>query len=110
MGNRCRRDDRARRLPLPWKEKTAVQERTQFIAAYQRAEDSVSELARRFGVSRKTAYKWIGRYVSGLDLEDRSRRPRSNPRAIAAWLVDELVAARKEHPRWGAKKLRVVLA
>ena len=95
---------------LPWKEKTVVQERKQFIAAYQRGEDSVSELARRFGVSRKTAYKWIKRYVDGLDLEDRSRRPRSNPRAVAAWLVAALVEARKEHPRWGAKKLRVILA
>jgi transposase InsO family protein len=95
---------------LPWKEKTVVEQRKQFIAEYQRGEDSVAELARRFGVSRKTAYKWIGRYVDGLDLEDRSRRPHTNSRAMAPPLVDALVDARKRRPRWGAKKLRAFLA
>jgi transposase InsO family protein len=87
-----------------------VEQRKQFIAEYQRGEDSVAELARRFSVSRKTAYKWIGRYVDGLDLEDRSRRPRSNPNAVAPTVVDALIDARKQRPRWGAKKLRAVLA
>lgn len=95
---------------MPWKEKTVVEQRKQFIAHYQRGEDTVAELARRFGVSRKTAYKWIGRYVEGLDLEDRSRRPHTNPRAIPPQLVDALVDARKRRPRWGAKKLRAFLA
>lgn len=97
-------------MTLPWRKKTVVEQRKQFIAEYQRDEDSVAELARRFGVSRKTAYKWIGRYVDGLDLEDRSRRPHANPNAVAPTLVDALVEARKRRPRWGAKKLRALLA
>jgi transposase InsO family protein len=95
---------------LPWKEQTPVDERKHFIDAYRRADDSVAGLARRFGISRKTAYKWIHRFTEGLDLEDRSRRPWSNARAIAPAVVDALVAARKARPRWGAKKVRAVLA
>ena len=40
---------------------------------------NVSELCRRFGVSRKTGYKWLSRHRSGglEGLADRSRRPRT---------------------------------
>jgi len=71
---------------------------------------SMSDLCRRFGVSRKTGYKWVDRYLTGCELEDRSRRPHRSPRAVDPWLEDALVAARKQRPRWGPKKLRAVLA
>jgi len=42
---------------------------------------NVAEISRRFGVSRKTAYKWLGRYREGGDdaLGDRSRAPDRSP-------------------------------
>ena len=58
---------------------------------------------------RKTAYKWIDRFLAGCELTDRSRRPHSSPRATSATLEEAIVAARKAHPRWGPKKLRAVL-
>lgn len=39
-------------------------QRVQFIADSQREEYDVAELARRYGISRKTAYKWMARYES----------------------------------------------
>jgi transposase-like protein len=42
-----------------------MDQRTQFIADYQRALQTVTELADRFDISRKTAYKWIDRYEHG---------------------------------------------
>ena len=36
-----------------------MDQRVQFIADYQRDVFNVADLARRFGISRKTAYKWI---------------------------------------------------
>jgi transposase-like protein len=53
---------------LPWKESPPVPERERFIDAYMQREDTVAELSRRFGISRKTGYKWIERYMSGLEL------------------------------------------
>src|SRR3954467_15227016 len=57
----------------------------------------------------ETAYKWLDRFRAGCELDDRSRRPHSSPKAVAAALEDAIVAARKERPNWGPKKLRAVL-
>src|SRR4051794_23333744 len=66
-----------------------------------RREETVAELSRRFGISRKTGYKWIGRYMAGTELTDRSRRPHRSPNAVAQDMEDFIVAARKVHTRWG---------
>src|SRR5690348_8379907 len=87
-----------------------MQQRKAFIEEYLKKEHSVSELCRRFEVSRKTAYKWIDRFLAGCELEDRSRRPHTSPRAIATALEDAIVKARRERPKWGPKKLRAALA
>ena len=51
-------------VSLPWKDVSPVQQRKAFIDEYLKQERSVSELCRRFEVSRKTAYKWIDRFRS----------------------------------------------
>jgi putative transposase len=45
-----------------------------------------------------------------VELADRSRRPHSSPKATAKWLVEAIVAARKQRPSWGPKKVLAVLA
>jgi transposase len=94
---------------LAWKELSVVEQRKAFIDEYLKQQHSVSELCRRFGVSRKTAYKWIGRFLAGCELEDRSRRPHNSPKATAAAVEDFIVSARKQRPTWGPKKLRAAL-
>jgi transposase-like protein len=49
-----------------------MDQRTQFIADYPRQVLSITELCDLYGVSRKTAYKWIDRYL-------RSNRPQQPP-------------------------------
>ena len=41
---------------------------------------NMSDLCRRFPVSRKTGYKWLGRYATGgtCGLSDRSRKPNAS--------------------------------
>jgi transposase InsO family protein len=72
---------------------------------------SVAELCRWYGISRKGAYKWIGRYeaegVAGL--EDRSRAPRHHPNAVSEEQEAAIVAVRARHPTWGPKKIRAWL-
>lgn len=89
-----------------------MNERIKFIAAYLEDDDETfTELCARFSVSRKTGYKWVERYeASGVTaLEERSRAPLSHPRAVAPEVVDAVVAARRTHPRWGPRKLLVVM-
>jgi len=66
---------------MPWRETSLMDQKTRFIADVLRGTLSVVELCDSYGISRKTAYKWIDRYVRegpGALLE-RSRRPLSCP-------------------------------
>jgi len=67
----------------------------------------MTELSRRFKISRKTAYKWRWRYRAGRwkGLADRSRRPHGVPGRPAKLWLDRL-RRRREQPSWGARKLR----
>jgi transposase InsO family protein len=84
-----------------------MDQRHQFIIDHSRGLWPVAELCVRFGISRKTGYKWIERYErGGLDgLVDRSRRPHTSPRATPEPVVTALLALRRRRPSWSAKKL-----
>jgi putative transposase len=72
---------------------------------------NITELAARYGVSRKTTYKWVRRFeVLGRDgLADHSRRPLSSPNKTSESITEAILLLRKRHPLWGAKKLLWVL-
>jgi putative transposase len=67
---------------MPWSQTSPMDQKTQFIADYLRNRLSVTELCELYGVSRKTGYKWIGRYLTHgpQGLGERSRRPSTSPR------------------------------
>lgn len=73
--------------------------------------EKVAPLCREFGISRTTGHKWLKRFreLGYEGLEEESRRPRSTPLATAEDLVLAVLEARDAHPRWGPKKLAVVL-
>jgi putative transposase len=88
-----------------------MDQRVAFIADWLRDEWTMSELAARYGVSRKTAYKWVERYEidPAHGLAERSRAPKAPGRAMADDIRRAVLALRRAHPRWGPKKLRAVL-
>ena len=92
---------------LPWRETNPEMERLHFMERYATGEETVAELSRQFGVSRKTAYKRIGRYKADGDagLLDRSRAPRAHPNATPSEVVERIIAMKREHPLWGPKKV-----
>lgn len=96
---------------MPWSQTTPMDQKTQFIADYLRQILSMSELCELYGISRKTGYKIVERYVrhGPAGLEERSRRPASNPNATPEQIVQAIVALRQRHPSWGAKKLLPIL-
>jgi putative transposase len=97
---------------MPWPETDPMLERTKFIAAYESGLYTMTELADRFGVSRKTAYKWRDRFLEGglAGLKDASRAPHSCPHKTDEAVARLIVAARERHPRWGARPLLALLA
>lgn len=96
---------------MPWSEVSQTDEKRFFIKDYVTGSFTIVELAERYGISRKTAYKWIDRFhASGhAGLEDRSRRPRSSPTRIDEKIANRILELRRRHPQWGAKKLLWIL-
>jgi transposase InsO family protein len=97
---------------MPWKDLSPSKQRLSLVRAALAKHESISELAHRFGVSRKTAHKWISRHIeSGLaGMEDRNRAPGRQSQQMPKALVERIVGLRHAHPSWGAKKLRTLLA
>jgi len=91
---------------MPWRERTRMSERQEFVVWAQKGAVSVSALCQRFGISRKTGYKWLRRYrEQGLPgLAERSRRPRSSPRRTTPGLEARVVALRQQYPAWGGRR------
>jgi transposase InsO family protein len=93
---------------MPWRECDPMSLRAEFVVLADRDGTNVSELCRRFGVSRKTGYKWLSRYREGgrEGLADRSRAPVSQPTRTSSELEERVLSARRAHPAWGGRKLR----
>jgi transposase InsO family protein len=88
-----------------------MSERIRFIARLEEGE-TITDLAREFGISTKTAYKFWERWkFEGLEgLQDRSHAVERIPHKTAPEVVELLVATRHLHPTWGARKLKQRLA
>jgi transposase InsO family protein len=92
---------------MPWAKTDPMSERLQFVLAQRKHRSTFGSLCAAFGVAPKTGYKWLRQFeASGVaGLQDRSRRPRSNSRAISTAVGERLVELRRVHPTWGPKKL-----
>jgi transposase len=69
---------------------------------------SVTEVARRFGVSRQSVHAWLNRYAAagGLGgLGDRSARPHACPHQMSPVVEARIVEIRRAHPVWGADRI-----
>jgi transposase len=72
---------------------------------------SVTEIATAVGVSRVSVHGWLRRYLTeGLPgLADRSHRPRSCRHQASDQVAVVVAEMRRKHPRWGGKRIRMVM-
>ncbi|UCI06747.1 helix-turn-helix domain-containing protein [Mesorhizobium sp. B1-1-8] len=84
-----------------------MDERLRFVAECLSGEETMTQLCAAFEISRKTGYKWLGRYraFGPEGLHDQPRAPLEHGRATAAELVERIVAQKEAHPLWGPKKI-----
>jgi putative transposase len=68
----------------------------------------MSELCRRFGVSRKTGYEVLARWRAEgpAGLAERSHAPHHRPHALSKRVREAIVGLRGKRPTWGPKKLK----
>jgi putative transposase len=92
---------------MPWQECSVMDQKLQFVAR-RLAGERFSELCREFGISRKTGYKLFERYEEcGLEgLTDRSRRPYRPGNRLPFQVENYILNIKREHPGWGARKIR----
>jgi putative transposase len=97
---------------MPWKVTSPMTERMAFLTACaQEPTGNFSALCRRFGISRKTGYKWLTRFEQEQQhaLLPRTSRPHTSPSRIETHLLDSILQTRKQFPTWGPKKIRAHL-
>jgi putative transposase len=92
---------------MPWRESSAMDARVEFVTEVLRGEDSMTALCERYGISRKTGYKWCDRFrqegIAGLAA--RSHAPLQHGRMTAPAIAEAIEALRRKRPSWGSRKL-----
>jgi transposase InsO family protein len=96
---------------MPFQFKTVMEQRHEFVMLADKQAISISSLCRRFGITRRTGYKWLNRYKSqGIEgLRDGSKRPKAFPGRSSPEIEEPIINLRKDNPEWGAKKIKKVL-
>ena len=96
---------------MPWEETCIMDERLKFIGECLRGELTMTMLCERYGISRKTGYKWLERYRADPEhgLCDRSRAPHHSANGLEWEVVEKIVAMRRRYPYFGPRKLLVKL-
>lgn len=93
---------------MPWKEKNAMDLKTEFILKSLDRNISFNKLCKEYGISSTTGYKWKNRFMQfGLNgLHERSRKPHTNPNQVTEDVVCEIIRIKNAHKNWGGKKIR----
>lgn len=97
---------------MPFITQSIMSQRVEFCIIASKPETNISELCRRFKITRRTGYKWIERYYDkGLPgLSDKSRRPHSFPNQTPEGIEKYVVKLRCDDQEWGSKKLHKILS
>lgn len=92
---------------MPWQTRDTMSLKREFVELAIQQGANRRQLCTRFGISPKTAYKWLGRYVNaGVDgLEEQSRRPARSPGQTPETVEAAVIAIRTAHPTWGGRKI-----
>jgi transposase InsO family protein len=93
---------------VPLEVVTMAELRLNLLLEAVRSGETVTEICRRFHISRDTYYRYRRRYLAEgrAGLQDRSRRPKASPARMNPELEAAIRAMRTDHPRWGARRIR----
>ena len=89
-----------------------TEEKHRFVELAKSDRYTITELCEEFGISRKTGHKWLYRFASNgaAGLEEHSRAPKRQAARTANDIEKIIVAERRLHETWGAKKIHARLS
>ena len=96
---------------MPWKVKTKMEQKVEFICEWLTGKYTIIELCNAFEISRPTAYKIIHRYEKfGIQgLREMNSTPKNHPNKTKEIVEKSILKLKEKYPRWGAKKIRILL-
>jgi transposase len=96
---------------MPFNNKTVMEQRLELVIQATHQGANITELSKRYGISRRVCYKWLKRYrrYGQEGLADQSRRPATSPLQTRPLIEQQVITLRKQNPEWGARKLRAIL-
>lgn len=93
---------------MPWGTTTVSELRTALVHAVRTAGRCVTQAAKDFGISRKTAHKWLARFDGQQAMSNQSRRPLHSPNRTSDTLEAAVLAVRDQYG-WGPRKIHAYL-
>lgn len=96
---------------MSWKKVDMEEKRKELIDLIGGNKHSISEICRRLGVSRPTAYKWLNRFEElGIEgLKNRSCAPKNQTNMTPSHIEDEIISIKLTYPCLGPKKIKAIL-
>lgn len=96
---------------MPWKIIEAMDQKIQLIADWQKQFFSLTDLSQKYGISRPTVYKLIGRYEQcGIEgLKEQSRAPKTCPHKLSEKVVNLVIQEKLKNHKRGPRKIRAQL-
>lgn len=96
---------------MAWELIKVEDQRQQLIKLYYAGDLSMIEICARFGISRKTAYKWIHRYEEKGNggLFDLSKAPHNPKSLYSKKQIEKAIELKSRYARWGPKKIKAKL-
>ncbi len=96
----------------PYFRPTTADQRKLMFAVYEQT-DSPRKACEAAHVCLGTFYRWRERFLAGgyAALEELgSHAPHTHPNQLPASILDEVIAAKREHPEWGRQRIADELA
>ena len=96
---------------MPWKDTTTMEQKVEFIHEWLSNQYTITVLCEAFEITRPTAYRLIKRYeeIGIPGLLEKSKAPLNHPNRTKKEVEKAIIDLRKDHRRWGAKKIHKLL-
>ena len=92
---------------MPWETVSTMDQKIQLIADWQTKQLSITDLSKKYGISRPIVYKWTTRYKQqGVDgLKEQNRAPIHSPNQTADDIVKLIIKEKLKNRKRGPKKV-----
>ena len=96
---------------MAWENFKVEQQRLQVVQAYMEGTSSMTDICLRYGISRKTGYKWYNRFIEEGEegLKDLSKAPHTPQQCYTDAQIEKAIDLKQKKLKWGPKKILIKL-